>query len=106
MHDEVKEEFRKENSDCEERLRMIDEMAEPGWKLLKEYQGKRIIKTHLPFSLLPPNLLTSGCKVIYVARNPKDVAVSFYHLNRLFRTQGFQGDFTKYWFYFENNLRK
>jgi len=41
-----------------------------------------------------------------VARNPKDVAVSFYHLNRLIRTQGYRGDFPRYWDYFENNLRE
>jgi Sulfotransferase domain len=39
----------------------------------------RFIKTHLPFSYLPENLLDT-CKVVYVARNPKDVVVSwFYH---------------------------
>lgn len=43
-------------------------------------------------------------QVVYVARNPKDVAVSFYHLNRLIRTQGYRGDFSKYWDYFERNL--
>jgi len=38
----------------------------------------RIIKTHLPFELLPPKLLDKA-KVIYVCRNPKDCCVSFYH---------------------------
>ena len=45
-------------------------------------------------------------QVVYVARNPKDVAVSFYHLNRLIRTQGYAGDFPCYWNYFEKNLRE
>jgi len=45
-------------------------------------------------------------QVVYVARNPKDVAVSFYHLNRLIRTQGYVGDFPCYWDYFEKNLRE
>ena len=31
----------------------------------------RVIKSHLTFELLPPNLLDS-CKVVYVCRNPKD----------------------------------
>ena len=38
----------------------------------------RLIKTHLPFELLPPNLLDTA-KVIYVSRNPKDTCVSWYH---------------------------
>jgi len=38
----------------------------------------RIIKSHLPISLLPEKLLDT-CKVIYVARNIKDAAVSRYH---------------------------
>ena len=43
-------------------------------------------------------------KIIYVARNPKDVAVSYYHLNRLIKTLDFTGDFTKFWDYFEKDL--
>ena len=38
----------------------------------------RMIKSHLPLSLLPDNLLET-CKVIYVTRNMKDAAVSFYY---------------------------
>lgn len=43
-------------------------------------------------------------QVVYVARNPKDVAVSFYHLSRLYRTIEFTGDFPQYWDYFEKDL--
>ena len=38
----------------------------------------RVIKTHLPFEFLPPNLLET-CKVVFVSRNPKDVCVSYFH---------------------------
>ena len=38
----------------------------------------RIIKSHLPFELLPQHILDKA-KVIYVCRNPKDVCVSFFH---------------------------
>ena len=42
----------------------------------------RFVKTHLPFAYLPPDILDT-CKVVYVARNPKDVAVSSYFHHKL-----------------------
>ncbi|XP_003418887.1 sulfotransferase 1A1-like [Loxodonta africana] len=50
-----------------------------GVESLKDAPAPRIIKTHLPLALLPQCLLDQKIKVIYVARNPKDVAVSYYH---------------------------
>ena len=43
----------------------------------------RIIFTHLPFELLPPNLLSCGARVVHVSRNPKDVLVSLFHHEKL-----------------------
>ncbi|TWW67955.1 sulfotransferase family 5A, member 1 [Takifugu flavidus] len=46
----------------------------------------RVFTTHLPNHLLVPALQEppgSNVKVIYVSRNPKDVAVSFYHFHKL-----------------------
>ena len=42
----------------------------------------RVIKSHLTFEMLPPNLLDT-CKVVYVCRNPKDTIVSFYKVFNL-----------------------
>ncbi|XP_076060395.1 sulfotransferase 1C4-like [Oratosquilla oratoria] len=50
----------------------------------------RIIKTHLPFSLMPSDLLDK-CKVIYVARNPLDACVSYHHHCRLITTLAYAG---------------
>ncbi|XP_037072987.1 sulfotransferase 1E1-like [Pollicipes pollicipes] len=35
------------------------------------------VKTHLPLHMCPPKLLDT-CKVVYVARNPKDVCISYF----------------------------
>ncbi|KAF5283492.1 hypothetical protein FQR65_LT13880 [Abscondita terminalis] len=101
---EVKAEILKYNDDCKQNRDVVEEICTPAWETLRHQTGKRFIKTHLPFSLLPPNLLTSGCKVIYVARNPKDVMVSYYYLNKLFRTQGYEGDFAQHVDLFMKNL--
>lgn len=69
VHDEVKAEFLKENSYSDTKMQLIEEIAKPAWKALDDTVGKRFIKTHLPFSLLPPNLLDIGCKVILVGQN-------------------------------------
>ena len=42
----------------------------------------RVIKSHLIFEILPPELLET-CRVVYVCRNPKDAIVSFYHMHKL-----------------------
>ncbi|XP_071550622.1 sulfotransferase 1A1-like [Panulirus ornatus] len=50
----------------------------------------RTIKTHLPLSLLHPDVL-DNTKVVYIARNPRDMAVSLYHQCRLLKTFSFSG---------------
>jgi len=51
-------------------------------KKLKKAENPRFIKSHLPLSLLPDDLLEKA-KVIYVARNPKDTMVSFFYHHKL-----------------------
>ncbi|XP_061713628.1 luciferin sulfotransferase-like isoform X2 [Cydia pomonella] len=61
----------------------------------------RFFKTHIAFSLLPLNLLDSA-KVLYVARDPRDVAVSLFHHQKL--TWFYPGDFKSFWNLFINDL--
>ncbi|XP_070495897.1 sulfotransferase 1B1-like [Chironomus tepperi] len=49
----------------------------------------RYIKSHLPVFLLPDQLWTVKPKIIYVTRNPKDTAVSWYHHHK--HMHGYQG---------------
>ena len=57
---------------------------------LDKMEGRRIIKTHLPLEFLPEGVLEK-CKVVYVGRNPKDAAVSFFYHSKNIPIHGFTG---------------
>ncbi|XP_078044572.1 sulfotransferase 1E1 isoform X1 [Augochlora pura] len=104
-HPEVTNEFLEMNKGDQYKEDLCRNIAKPGYECLEKLESPRFIKSHFPFSLLP-GILDSGCKIVYVARNPKDVAVSWYHLNKAIKTQGYTGDFPTFWDYFQNNLSK
>lgn len=64
-------------------------------------KGPRVIKTHLPVDMLPKNVLEKA-KIVFVARNPMDCCVSFFHHERLVPKQGFLGTFEQYANLFRN----
>lgn len=82
----------------------IEMVSVPGYKFFPEMTTQRFIKTHLPFKLLPPSIMENRAKVVYVARHPRDVVVSYYHLNKLYRTQGYVNDFETFFEYFMKDL--
>ncbi|KAG9475042.1 hypothetical protein GDO78_003481 [Eleutherodactylus coqui] len=50
---------------------------------VKDEEGPRFITSHLSSDILAPALQNSKAKVIYVVRNSKDVAVSFYYFHKM-----------------------
>ncbi|XP_039312928.1 sulfotransferase 4A1 [Solenopsis invicta] len=69
---------------------------------VREQPSPRFIKSHMPFELLP-TVVNSTCKVIYVARNPRDVVVSWYNFQKTLNSVQFQGTFEQFCNHFMNN---
>lgn len=63
MHDKTKEQLLLENYDSPDRQRFIELVSTPGFDFLPNITGNRFIKTHLPFSLLPPSVMECKSKV-------------------------------------------
>ena len=70
---------------------------------LEKLPKPRILKCHLPFSLLPNKLLEESRAVLWL-RNPKDTVVSLYHHEKLFAHHGYTGSFPSYFELFMDGL--
>ncbi|KAG0524530.1 hypothetical protein BDA96_07G219500 [Sorghum bicolor] len=46
---------------------------------LEALPSPRLLCTHLPPALLPPGMLTTSSRAVYLCRDPKDVFVSYWH---------------------------
>uniref|UniRef100_A0A182QHY4 Sulfotransferase domain-containing protein n=1 Tax=Anopheles farauti TaxID=69004 RepID=A0A182QHY4_9DIPT len=57
--------------------------------LVEQMTRPRHIKSHLPMALLPKQLWTVRPRIVYCARNPKDMVTSFYH--HYHHIQGYRG---------------
>lgn len=61
---------------------------------------QRFIKTHLPLEFLPPKLLETA-KMVYIARDPRDVIVSYYRYCKGFKPTSFKGDLKTFYTMFK-----
>ncbi|XP_071840693.1 sulfotransferase 1C2-like [Apostichopus japonicus] len=62
------------------------DVGEGVYKIAVDAPSPRFLKSHLLLKFLPEELTTKKPKVIYVARNPKDAAVSFFHFAEMIKT--------------------
>ncbi|XP_049875152.1 sulfotransferase 1A3-like isoform X2 [Pectinophora gossypiella] len=88
--------------DPDEKKRLESAMR-PAPEVLASTPSPRFIKSHLPMSLLPEGTLDTA-RVVYVARDPRDVAVSCYHFFKSFKENGLTVPFKDYHELFINNL--
>uniref|UniRef100_A0A8C4R423 Sulfotransferase n=1 Tax=Eptatretus burgeri TaxID=7764 RepID=A0A8C4R423_EPTBU len=63
---------------------------------IPEMESPRVIKSHLPYQLVPQSFWEQNCKVIYMARNAKDTMVSYYHFDRIQMYQPDPGSWPQY----------
>ncbi|XP_075969855.1 sulfotransferase 1C4-like [Anticarsia gemmatalis] len=103
------EDFRKEQQknsydvETKEKLqKTLEVMSLPVVEKLAAMPSPRFIKTHMPLSLLTPTLVDTA-KTVYIARDPRAVAVSSYHHAKLFKVLDFAGEFKEFWHLFRKD---
>ncbi|XP_059670487.1 cytosolic sulfotransferase 12-like isoform X1 [Cornus florida] len=57
----------------------IQIFAENSTYNILDMPSPRLFRTHMPYAMLPDSIKTSGCKIVYITRDPKDTVLSLWH---------------------------
>ncbi|KAL5803647.1 hypothetical protein ACOSQ4_031952 [Xanthoceras sorbifolium] len=49
------------------------------FSILEDLHTPRTLATHLPYASLPPFIISSGCRIVYLCRTPLDQFISHWH---------------------------
>ncbi|KAL5803646.1 hypothetical protein ACOSQ4_031951 [Xanthoceras sorbifolium] len=49
------------------------------FSILEDLHTPRTLATHLPYASLPPSIISSSCRIVYLCRNPLDQFISNWH---------------------------
>lgn len=66
----------------------------------------RVLCTHLAFNDMPREVMKQKSKIIYVSRNPKDIAVSYYYHLTGFAHLNYSGTFNGFYSLYMNWICK
>ena len=72
---------------------MIEGLTE---EIFDSMAAPRVINTHVDFQYLPKDLFAKRCKIVYILRNPKDIAVSYYNHHKKILMYEFDGPWDNY----------
>jgi len=64
--------------------------------LLNDLSNPRVLNTHLTYKYIPEDFKIKQCKIIYLLRDPKDVAVSFYNHHVRLLDYNYHGEWKDY----------
>ncbi|KAJ8299466.1 hypothetical protein KUTeg_023526 [Tegillarca granosa] len=69
-----------------------------------DWPSPRVFNTHYELHNIPKEMIDKKCKIIYIQRNPKDVAVSMYHFVKNVISPEFAGSWNDYFYMFLNDV--
>ena len=82
-----------------ERIERVKEMVMLEGMTKQNYETEsapRVFNTHIYFKYLPEDFRRRRCKILYILRNPKDAAVSFYNHHSKIKEYEYDGQWDSY----------